>query len=91
MGNMIEDITADVLRVSRALRSSAPQTEIITVEEALAILYSAEQNLDPNRAIAKLAHELKFDIVEGNTKWRKPKGDKPEPATDSKLIQFIPR
>lgn len=89
--NKIERITADVLRVSRHLRSVAPQTTIMTVEEALAILYDAEQNLDPERKIAKLAHELKFDIVEGNTKWRKPESNSQDKETSSTLIQFIPR
>ena len=68
--NKIEKITADVLRISRALRSVAPQTEIITVEEALAVLADAEKHLNPERPLAGLVHILKFDIIEGNTRWR---------------------
>ncbi len=82
--NKIEQITADVLRVKRCLSKHLDQVEIITTEEALNILVDAEEHVNPDRPIAKLIHQLKNDIIEGNTEWRKSDEDE----INSKLIPF---
>lgn len=86
--NKIEQITMDVLRIQRAMSPNVKHAEIITTEDALAILAEAEQHLNADRPIARLVHRLKFDIIEGNVRWRTNEQED-APVTSSKLIPFI--
>ena len=88
----IEGFTSGYWEISHALRGVAPETvpissQVITMEKALRYLGKAEQHLDPERILAQVIHELKFDLIEGNTQWREEETEK----ISSKLIPFTTR
>ncbi len=67
--NRLEQAVSDYWRVSRTLRDpDAPG--VITTERALRALNSSDQLRPEEWRLSKLMHVLRYDIIEGNTKWR---------------------
>ncbi len=67
--NRLEQITSDYWLVSRALRApEAPDT--LTTEKALKALNSSDRLRPEEWRLNDLMHIIRYDIIEGNTKWR---------------------
>lgn len=64
----LEKITVDYWGVSYALRH--PDAPDITVGDALTQINSSDRLRPEEWRLADLIHVLRFDLIEGNTKWR---------------------
>lgn len=64
----LKDITHHYWMVGRACR--VPDAPSMSTEEALKRLQSGDFLRPESWRLKDLMHVLKFDIVEGNTKWR---------------------
>lgn len=65
----LEQITTDYWRVSSALRSPRG-AKGLTTEDALGTLNSSDRLRPEEWRLMDLMHIIRFDIIEGNTKWR---------------------
>ncbi len=68
MGRNLEKITQDYWEVSYEVKVPGPA--LMSVEEALNILGSADRLRPSDQRLATYMHEITFDIVEGNQEWR---------------------
>ena len=69
--NRLEQAAHDYWLVSREVRSPDEGVENgITTEFALKILSSAERLRSEHWRLKEHMHVLRYDIIEGNTKWR---------------------
>lgn len=64
----LERITSDFWEVSVALNH--PDSEALTAESALKALNSSDTLRPTDWHLAALMHDLRYDIIEGNTGWR---------------------
>lgn len=80
----LEEIAAAYWQVGTALRH--PAAPAITVEEALTALRIRDKCRPEEWRLAANMHEITFDIIEGNTKWREKRK-----VQDSRLIPFTRR
>lgn len=64
----LEQIVEDYWSVSTALR--APDAPDMTTETALHTLNSSDHLRLEEWRLMDLMHVIRFDIIEGNTKWR---------------------
>lgn len=67
----LEEVTIGYWRVSHALRSGddLPKAKV-TTEAAIKTCKAAEGLPPESWRLKELMHVLKFDIIEGDTKWR---------------------
>lgn len=65
----LEQITIDYWEVSNALRHDKPHKEL-SVGDALTQINSSDRLRPEEWRLADLIHVLRFDLIEGNTKWR---------------------
>ncbi len=67
--NRLEQITADYWNVSITLRHpDAPGA--LTTADALGALNSSDRLRPEEWRLQDLMHVIRYDIIEGNTKWR---------------------
>ena len=64
-----------------------PEGIKLTMETCMNILGGVSVYVYEDRKVAKLAHNLKFDLIEGDSKWRNPS----KKNLNSKLIPFTRR
>ena len=64
----LEQITEDYWKVSGAVRS--PTAPDMSTEDALDLLNSDVRLRPEEWRLRDLMHVIRFDIIEGNTKWR---------------------
>ena len=63
-----EQIAADYWDASYSLRD--PESEAITCQEAFDLISSADRLRPEEHRLRDLMHVIRYDIIEGNTKWR---------------------
>lgn len=65
----LEKITTDYWDVSNALRHPEPAIDM-AVGDALRQIISSDRLRPDEWRLTDLVHVLRFDLIEGNTKWR---------------------
>lgn len=64
----LEQITEDYWAVSHSLRD--PHSHALTYEEALGRIGSSDLLRPDEWRLRELTHTLRYDLIEGSTKWR---------------------
>ena len=74
----LEQITTDYWNVSYALRH--PDAPPLAVGDALTTLNSSDRLRPEEWRLTDLMHVIRFDLIEGNTKWREQRQEVNSPS-----------
>ena len=66
----LEQITTDYWAVSYAMNSPDADALVVTTGDALRALNSADRLHPTETKLSAYMHDLRYDIIEGNTEWR---------------------
>lgn len=66
----LEEIVSSYWAVSYAMNSPDPNAPVVTTEKALHRLNDADRLRPTETKLSAKMHDLRFDIIEGNTEWR---------------------
>jgi hypothetical protein len=85
----LEKITQDYWAVSKAIKH--PQEKGITCEVAFKKLSSADRLRPTEWRLMDLMHIIRYDLIEGNTEWRKDERRKTPRIAPVMLMNINPR